>query len=302
MRLKFYHNHRTAFTLIELLVVIAILSLLMGILIPALSKVKKSARSLISKNNQRQVVFGVSTYSMDQDGRFPESVAKQGQTAIWSWREPTVLAGFKNQTPATHRSVSEYLRSYIESASTMFCPSSPSIYPFAKDAWDAGDKWNNPDSNTAVEDPLFGNYCLYWNYIGYLEETGHPFVGPRSMNQRHNESKLLISDYFGYGHWRNELAYNSREAFGSCEKFEKKSITPGTAVSCDFWSIFNQSGDMTPNSINIKLSAGFVDGHVETYTSDDVTGMKISITPDGSKPYPDAISPGGTFYIPRNNR
>lgn len=302
MRLKFCHNHRTAFTLIELLVVIAIISLLMGILMPALSKVKKTARSLISKNNKRQIVLGVLSYSTDQDGRFPESVAKQGQATIWSWREPTVLAGFKKQTPSTHRSVSEYLRSYVESSSTMFCPSSPSKYPFAKEAWDAGDKWDNPESNTAVEDPLFGTYCLYWNYIGYLEETGRPFIGPRSNNQRRYESKLLISDYFGYGHWRNELEYNSRQAFGSCEPFPRKSVTPGTSVSCDFWSLLNQSEDITPESINVKLSAGFVDGHVETYTPSDVTGMKISIKPDGSAPYPDHISSGGIFYIPKNHR
>lgn len=302
MKLWFYDNHRTAFTLLELLVVIAIFSLLLGIIVPVLSKVKRSAYSLMSKNNKRQIVMGVLNYSTDQDGRFPESVAKLGAPTSWSWCEPTVLAGFQRQTPSTYRSVSEYLRSYIESSSTMFCPSAPSKYPFAQEAWDAGDTWVHPNSNTAAEDPLFGNYCLYWNYIGYLEESERPFVGPRSVNQSRHESKLLISDYFGYGHWRNELAYNSRQAYGSCEKFDNCSVTPGTSVSCDFWSRYNRAGDITLDSIKINLNAGFIDGHIETYTPADVKSMKISIEPDGSIPYPDNISPGGIFYIPKKNR
>lgn len=254
---------------------------------------------MLSTNNQRLIVIGVLCYSSDNDGRFPDSVAKLGPVTNWSWQEPTVLAGFKKQTPTTHRSVSEYLRNYIESSSTMFCPSSPSKYPFAKEAWEAGDRWDNPRTDTAAEDPLFGTYCLYWNYIGYLEETGRPFVGPRSISRRRRESKLLISDYFGYGHWRNELAYGTREAYGSCEKFSRASVTPGTSVSCDFWSQRRSAEVLSPNSIVISLRAGYTDGHVKTYTPADVTSVKTSIKPDGSLPYPDHVSPGGTFYIPR---
>lgn len=287
-----------AFTLVELLVVLFVCSLLIGILLPALSKAKKAARSLISANNQKQIVLGVLCYSSDSDGGFPDSVAKLGKVNRWSWREPQTLAGYKKSTPATYRSVSEFLRPYIESSSTMFCPSSPSKYPFAQDAWQAGDGWDNPDTANAAEDPLFGTYCLYWNYVGYLVKTKKPFVGPRSIGQKRSESKLLISDYFGYGHWRNEMAYASRNAIGSCEKFNKVSITPGTTVSCDFWSRDYNNAVISLDSIDVKLNAGFTDGHVEKYTSKDVTGMKISIKPDGSVPYPDNISPGGTYYIP----
>lgn len=299
MRLSFYRNHKTAFTLVELLVVLSICSLLLGILLPALSKARRSVRSMLSKNNQRLIVIGVLSYSSDNDGRFPDSVAKLGPVNHWSWQEPTILAGFRKQTPTTYRSVSEYLKDYIESSSTMFCQSSPSKYQYAQEAWDAGDKWDNPMTSTAAEDPLFGTYCLYWNYIGYLADTGRPFVGPQSTSQQSYESKLLISDYFGYGHWRNELAYGTREAYGSCEKFNSVSVTPGTSVSCDFWSQHNRTGDLSLDSIAINLSAGFVDGRVETYTPADVKSMKISIKPDGTLPYPDHVSPGGTFYIPR---
>lgn len=299
MLLKFDKNHKTAFTLVELLVVLSVCSLLLGILLPALSMARTSVRAMLSKNNQRLIVFGVLCYSSDNDGRFPDSVAKLGPATHWSWQEPTVLIGFRKQTPTTYRSVSEYLKGYIESFSTVFCPAAPSKYTFAEEAWEAGDTWDNPVTTTAVEDPLFGNYCLYWNYIGYLEETGLPFVGPQSSSPQSYESKLLITDYFGYGHWRNELAYDTREAYGSCEKFNNVSVTPGTSVSCDFWSKLNSAGDLPLDSIAVNPGAGFIDGHVETYTPADVKSLKISIKPDGTLPYPDHISPGGTFYIPR---
>ena len=168
-------------------------------------------------------------------------------------------------------------------------------------AWLAGDAWDNPDPGTALEDPLFGNYCLYWNYIGYLEGKAVPFIGPRTSARRKGESILLTSDYFGYGHWRNELTYGNRQAWGSCEKLPSAGITAGTPVACDFWSRYSFDQQIPLEAIDTKLNAGYVDGHVESYSPADAVIMKISMKPDGTVPYPDDISPGGIFYLPRNS-
>jgi len=61
------------FTLIELLVVIAIIALLMAILMPALQRVKKQARTIICRKNLSQYGLAARMYLDDFDGTFPYS-------------------------------------------------------------------------------------------------------------------------------------------------------------------------------------------------------------------------------------
>lgn len=59
------------FTLIELLVVISIIALLIGILLPALGRARRTANALRDGANQKQILTGMITYAQGNRDRFP---------------------------------------------------------------------------------------------------------------------------------------------------------------------------------------------------------------------------------------
>ena len=283
------------FTLIELLVVVSIISMLTAILLPVLGKARQKARDIVSAGNLGQITLSANIYAADNDQLYPESVATIGKGARWNWEEPMMMTGWHKRSPLLHRSLSAYLHSYLRDAKTLFCPNAPRRHKYFQAAWDAGEDWDNPDTGDSDGyDALFGIYCFYWNYKGYLESTDHIFEGPWSAGSAGNaHSQILVGDYFGYNHWR------SRNSYSSCERFKHGRETGETRWSSAFWSRNNADGDISLDEISITLRAGYIDGHVESYSPADVVPMDVSITPDGGRPYPDGVGPGRVF-LPRN--
>ncbi len=287
---------QAAFTLVELLVVISIISLMTAIIVPSLNVVMRKAESLRGMNNLKQVGVQLDLFANDHQDRYPPSVATVGLGKDWNWYDPRRLVGSSQRTPTAHRSMSAYLKGYIEDASLLACPSAPQEYPHLEAMWAAGDAWDNPDTPQSL-DPMKGSYCFYWNYEGMISQGSGDrsrFRGPIGPASSGKYSKLLVSDYYGKGTGHDgppPLTFTSCEMFAGAAVNSKENVTA-------YWTRPVGLAEAVPV---LSLKAVYTDGHVGTYGSDEV--VEMSVIKARSRTAPEVYGIGddrspGLFFLP----
>ena len=138
---------KKGFTLIELLVVIAIIALLMSILMPALAKVKKQAKTVMCLINLRQWGAVFSMYTNDNDGSFASYIVDITAHSGW-WMNVT--------------------HPYYQNEKILLCPNATKPQ-YTKDGHDTG---------------AYGDRkTMAWGWFGEMQNNrtwpGSPVVGPK---------------------------------------------------------------------------------------------------------------------------
>jgi prepilin-type N-terminal cleavage/methylation domain-containing protein len=257
---------RIGFTLIELLVVIAIIAILIGLLLPAVQKVREAAARTQSQNNMKQ--FGIASHSYnDSIGHLPPAFVEFGSAAgykdgswvvhILPYMEQENLKRLVDNNTAT--SGQYYAITYNQS------PPKPFVNP--TDPSQSGGAYNDSGWGVYAVTGYVANYEAMGGYVnatsfrlnrfqtilGMTDGTSNTIMyttrtavcerGPSGYRASYSSPLYNIAPYANasswfewmpvINYWRNGPA-NEGYVTGAATKFQVNPTWASRAATCDF--------------------------------------------------------------------
>lgn len=179
-------KRRNGFTLVELLVVIGIIALLIGILLPALSKAQVAAQRTACLSNLRQIYLGNAMYANDNKGQFPIGQRSNLEQDVYRLVEGV---GHVNAAAVVKQQGVIVYMGYLKDPKVWYCPSQNAIshvYNGIYNPWPTvlttGGLWHDhtiPTFYTAITNGGRAGYAqrgtdANWNEVRWPTDTAPP--------------------------------------------------------------------------------------------------------------------------------
>ncbi len=267
-------RRRTAFTLIELLVVISIIALLIGLLLPALSKARASGRSMVCLSQLHQIMVATSSFQDENndylpmplkeknggnDARFRSNYNHGGRyTALGAWTQYSAPPYQRPLNPYVHPNLpvgdasipnSEFLKKDKYNFPVFECPEDKN-YNY-QESW-----WQN--NNVKI-----GNSAYFTTGTSYLFNLA--WIGPGSSGRWTWNYGDVADPYPDSGHtgWNKGAQSFARARMSYPSRFVAYWDDPA-----DFHIIKRESPSLTHHGTPDTHAMTFLDAHAEFVTYD----------------------------------
>jgi prepilin-type N-terminal cleavage/methylation domain-containing protein len=175
-------HSRVAFTLIELLVVIAIIAILIGLLIPAVQKVREAAMRTMCQNHVKQLVLATHNFH-DSNGTMPPFAAFWGGNNMPVSSHYLLLPYIEQGNLSNQANGNSYL-DRTATVETFLCPNDNSTPGGRFNAGDIqGVTGGNYTGRISVNGTYFGatNYAINAQVATAAAANGHAFHGGMTL-------------------------------------------------------------------------------------------------------------------------
>lgn len=287
------HTHRFGFTLIELLVVIAIIAILIGLLLPAVQKVREAAARAKCSNNLKQISLATIACADANSGRIPPSIGlypsnvkyapyqSDGGTFlhILPYIEQTGMfnatLNYNDGRNGGYITYNEWANS-VQTAlvSTYQCPSDPTV--------NTATQWQGYGGGSGISTYGINGQIFRYNYVGWSAGLLNFPAGipDGTSNTVFFTEKLAVSGYGNYevNYWPDwgPIIYSSDEGDPTGPGYP-----PQFPVN---FTSYNWNGGMASSPHPSGINAALGDGSVKFVHSDiNSTIWWYALTPAGGE-------------------
>ena len=232
----FRRTNLNAFTLIELLVVISIIALLLAILMPSLSAVKKRTEGIICRSNLKSIGLAEFLYAHDYNGYTPRG--SNGNGNLWFVLFLPYVGNEHND--GDYRNVDIYK-----------CKS------FPRTGVGIGDISNKEQTVCFVVND--------WQFEDYNDDIGTSIGKPTKIIDVHRPASVIYMADNEDGEWRPIIQDEHSAEISRCDVFNPAHLPTSDAM--EFWYGRRVARQRHRNGCNIL----YFDGHSDWINAEDVT-------------------------------